>query len=74
MLYAVVLPDGSLLLAAYRNGRLRYFGYSGTRFSEKGLKEAMNRLKPHFVDESPVENPPKSRREFSGFSQSLCAK
>ncbi len=37
----------------------RYFGHSGTGFSEKGLKEAIDRLKPLFIDESPVENPPK---------------
>jgi ATP-dependent DNA ligase len=30
---------GALLLGAYRNGRLRYFGHSGPGFSEKGLKE-----------------------------------
>ena len=50
---------GALLLGAYRNGRLRYFGHSGTGFSEKGLKEAIDRLKPLFTDKSPVENPPK---------------
>jgi bifunctional non-homologous end joining protein LigD len=50
---------GALLLGAYRNGRLRYFGHSGTGFSEKGLKEAIDRLKPLFIDKSPVENPPK---------------
>src|SRR5258708_7388469 len=50
---------GALLLGGYRNGRLRYFGHSGTGFSEKGLKEAIDRLKPLFIDESPVENPPK---------------
>jgi bifunctional non-homologous end joining protein LigD len=50
---------GALLLGGYRNRRLRYFGHSGTGFSEKGLKEAIDRLKPLFIDESPVENPPK---------------
>jgi bifunctional non-homologous end joining protein LigD len=50
---------GALLLGGYRNGRLRYFGHSGTGFSEKGLKEATDRLKPLFIDGSPVENPPK---------------
>jgi bifunctional non-homologous end joining protein LigD len=50
---------GALLLGAYRNGKLRYLGHSGTGFSEKGLKEAIDRLKPLFIDESPVENPPK---------------
>jgi bifunctional non-homologous end joining protein LigD len=50
---------GALLLGGYRNGRLRYFGHSGTGFSEKGLKEAIDRLKPLYIDKSPVENPPK---------------
>jgi bifunctional non-homologous end joining protein LigD len=35
---------GALILGAYRNGRLRYFGHSG--FSEKGLREAIDRLNP----------------------------
>jgi bifunctional non-homologous end joining protein LigD len=38
---------------------LRYVGHSGTGFREKGLKEAIDRLKPISNDESPVENPPK---------------
>ena len=46
-------------MGAYRNGRLRYFGHSGSGFSEKGLEEAIDRLKPLFIDELPVENPPK---------------
>jgi bifunctional non-homologous end joining protein LigD len=50
---------GALLLAAYRNGALRYFGHSGTGFSEKGMREAIDRLKPLFTDRSPVENPPR---------------
>jgi bifunctional non-homologous end joining protein LigD len=50
---------GALLLGAYCNGQLRYFGHSGTGFSEKGLKEAIDRLKPFFTNKSPVENPPK---------------
>jgi ATP dependent DNA ligase C terminal region len=45
-------------LGGFQNGRLRYFGHSGTGFSGKGLKEAIDRLKPLFIDESPVENPP----------------
>jgi bifunctional non-homologous end joining protein LigD len=42
-----------------RNRRLRYFGHSGTGFSEKGLKGAIDRLKLLVIDESPAENPPK---------------
>ena len=50
---------GALLLGGYRNGRLRYFGHSGSGFSEKGLQETMERLRPLFIDKSPVANPPK---------------
>jgi bifunctional non-homologous end joining protein LigD len=48
---------GALLLAAYRNGTLRYFGHSGTGFREKGMRETIDRLKPLFTDQPPVENP-----------------
>jgi bifunctional non-homologous end joining protein LigD len=47
---------GALLLGAYRKGKLRYFGHSGTGFSEKDLKEAIDRLMPLFIDKSTVEN------------------
>jgi bifunctional non-homologous end joining protein LigD len=50
---------GALLLGGYRDGRLRYFGHSGSGFSEKGLQETMERLRPLFIDKSPVANPPK---------------
>jgi bifunctional non-homologous end joining protein LigD len=49
---------GALLLGAYRNGRLRYFGHSGTGFSEKGLAETIERLRPLFTGKPTVENPP----------------
>jgi bifunctional non-homologous end joining protein LigD len=42
---------------AYRNGKLRYFGHSGTGFSENGTRETIERLKPLFIDAPPVENP-----------------
>ena len=50
---------GALLLGAYRNGKLRYFGHSGTGFTEKGLADAIDRLKPFYTEKPPVENPPK---------------
>jgi bifunctional non-homologous end joining protein LigD len=50
---------GALQLGVYGNGKLRYFGHSGTGFSEKGLAEAMDRLRPFFTEKSPFENPPK---------------
>ena len=50
---------GALLLGAYRNGRLCYFGHSGTGFSEKGSADAIERLKPFFTEKPSVENQPK---------------
>ena len=50
---------GALLLGGYRDGKLRYFGHSGSGFSEKGLQETIERLRPLFIDPSPVVNPPK---------------
>jgi bifunctional non-homologous end joining protein LigD len=50
---------GALLLGAYRKGKLRYFGHSGTGFSDKGLADAIDRLRPFFTNKPPVENPPK---------------
>jgi bifunctional non-homologous end joining protein LigD len=50
---------GALLLGAYRNGKLRYFGHSGTGFSENGMRETIEQLKPLFIDKPSVENPPK---------------
>jgi bifunctional non-homologous end joining protein LigD len=50
---------GALLLAGYQDGKLRYFGHSGSGFSEKGLQETMERLRPLFTDKAPVWNPPK---------------
>jgi bifunctional non-homologous end joining protein LigD len=54
---------GALLLGAYRSGKLRYFGHSGTGFSEKGLAEAIDRLRPFFTDEPPVENRTNSHKQ-----------
>ena len=50
---------GALVLGAYRNGGLQYFGHSGTGFSEKGMRETIERLKPLFSDKPTVVNPPK---------------
>jgi bifunctional non-homologous end joining protein LigD len=55
---------GALLLAAYHNGKLRYFSHSGTGFSEKGMRETIERLKPLFTDKPTVENPPKIPEEI----------
>ena len=50
---------GALLLGAYRNGKLHYFGHAGSGFSEKGLRDALERMTPLFTDMPPFENPPR---------------
>src|SRR5260221_1689530 len=48
---------GALLLGAYRNGKLHYFGHSGTGFTEKGLADTVQRLRPFFPARPTVGNP-----------------
>jgi bifunctional non-homologous end joining protein LigD len=55
---------GALLLGAYRDGKLHYFGHSGSGFSENGIDEALRRMKPLFTDKSPFENPPKVKEKI----------
>jgi hypothetical protein len=50
-------------LGAYRKGKLHYFGHSGSGFTEKGLKEAIDRLKPFFADEPSFRKSTQDTRE-----------
>jgi bifunctional non-homologous end joining protein LigD len=50
---------GALLVGAYRNGKVHYFGHSGSGFTEKGIQDALKRMKPLFIEKSPFENPPR---------------
>lgn len=47
------------MLGAYRDGRLHYFGHSGSGFGKRGLEEAIDRIKPLFTDKTLFVNPPK---------------
>lgn len=49
---------GAVVLGAYTKGKLRHYGYAGSGFSEKGLKDAVERMKPLFIDKCPFVNPP----------------
>jgi bifunctional non-homologous end joining protein LigD len=62
---------GALLLGAYCNGKLRYYGHSGSGFSERGLTDAMDRLKPYFVSKSPFVNPPKLEERIQSVKPKL---
>ena len=41
------------MLGAYTKEKLRHYGYAGSGFNEKGLKDAVERMKPLFIDQCP---------------------
>jgi bifunctional non-homologous end joining protein LigD len=51
-------------MSSYRDGKLYYFGHSGSGFSEKGIDDALARMKPLFTNKSPFENPPKVKEKI----------
>jgi bifunctional non-homologous end joining protein LigD len=55
---------GAVVLGAYTGGKLRHYGYAGSGFSEKGLKDAVERIKPLFTDKSPFVNPPNIKEKI----------
>jgi len=55
---------GAVVLGAYRNGELHHYGYAGSGFSEKGLKDAAEKMKSLFTDKCPFVNPPNIKEEI----------
>ena len=55
---------GAVVLGAYTGGKLRHYGYAGSGFSEKGLKDAVERMKPLLTDKSPFVNPPNIKEKI----------
>jgi bifunctional non-homologous end joining protein LigD len=55
---------GAVVLGAYTNGKLHHYGYAGSGFSEKGLKDAVDRMKPLFIDKCPFVNPPNIKEKI----------
>jgi bifunctional non-homologous end joining protein LigD len=55
---------GAFVLGAYIAGELRYYGYPGSGFSGKGLKEAVEKLKPLFTEKCPFVNPPNIKEKI----------
>jgi ATP-dependent DNA ligase len=49
----------------------RHYGYAGSGFSEKGLKEAIERMKPLFTVKSPFVNPPKIKEKIQWLQPKL---
>jgi bifunctional non-homologous end joining protein LigD len=44
---------------AFRRTRGSFLEWSESGFSEKGLRDALERMKPLFTNKSPFENPPR---------------
>jgi bifunctional non-homologous end joining protein LigD len=55
---------GAVVLGVYTNGKLRHYGYAGSGFSEKGLKDAIEKMKPLFTDKCPFVNPPNIKEKI----------
>jgi bifunctional non-homologous end joining protein LigD len=55
---------GAVVLGAYTKGKLHHYGYAGSGFSEKGLKDAVERMKPLFIDECPFVSPPNIKEKI----------
>jgi bifunctional non-homologous end joining protein LigD len=52
---------GALLLAAYKNGKLRYVGKVGTGFDQRTLSELHERFRPLTRQESALADPPREK-------------
>ena len=46
---------GSILLAQYKKDKLCYIGHAGSGFTDKTLKELMDKMKPLITDQSPFD-------------------
>ena len=47
---------GAVMLGAYTKGKLRHYGYAGSGFSEKGLKDAVEKMRPLLTEKCPFVN------------------
>jgi bifunctional non-homologous end joining protein LigD len=48
----------AVVIGAYTKGKLTHYGHAASGFSEKGLKDAVERMKPLFIDKCPFVDPP----------------
>jgi bifunctional non-homologous end joining protein LigD len=55
---------GAVVIGAYTEGKLIHYGYAGSGFSEKGLKDAVDRMKQLFTDKCPFVNPPNIKEKI----------
>ena len=62
---------GAVVLGAYTDGKLRHYGYAGSGFTEKGLKDAVDKMKPLFTEKCPFFNPPNIKEKIQWVQPTL---
>ena len=55
---------GAVVLGAYTKSKLRHYGYAVSGFTEKGLKDAVDRMKPLFIHRCPFVDPPNIKEKI----------
>lgn len=62
---------GSLLLGAFKNGKLKYTGNCGTGFSDQTLNDLYIKLQPYFTENSPFDESIRSRNKVQWIKPKL---
>ena len=62
---------GAVVIGAYTKGKLTHYGYAGSGFSEKGLKDAVERMQPLLIDKCPFVNPPNIKEKIQWVKPNL---
>ena len=65
---------GAVVLGAYTNGELRHYGYAGSGFSEKALKDAVEKMKPYSLGSARSSILLTLRKRFNGYVLNWCVK
>ena len=65
---------GAIVIGAYSDNILRHYGYAGSGFTEKELKEAVEKMRPLFTTKSPFPRPPKTKEKIQWLKPELVCK
>ena len=60
-----------MVIGAYTKSKLTHYGYAGSGFSEKGLKDAVERMQPLLIDKCPFVNPPNIKEKIQWVKPNL---
>ena len=60
-----------MVIGAYTKCKLTHYGCAGSGFSEKGLKDAVERMQPLLIDKCPFVNPPNIKEKIQWVKPNL---